>query len=225
MQYKTTKKILIDKRKLDILLRLNCPKDVLYDVIIYNKITKTGDDLIDDNLESLIDIKEFSNWGGKRPNSGRKNHLENQVENHLENQEVNQVVDKDKDIDKDNTTNKQIDTINNNDEKIKKLDPYMNSIRTLFIQEYQKVFNSTPRLAAFECQRLIELAKANEDIKELIPIALKRLKKIKWDQISYKPCANWLLKENNFERVINGEFEPQKSSYERLMEKYGGSNG
>lgn len=106
MRYKTTKKILIDKMKLDILLRLNCPKDILIDLILYNKFTKTGDDLIDENLESLIDIKEFNNWGGKRPNSGRKNQVENQLENqdenHLENQDVNQDEDKDKDIDIDN---------------------------------------------------------------------------------------------------------------------------
>lgn len=138
---------------------------------------------------------------------------------------MDSIKDKDKEIDIDNTTNKQIDTINNNDKKIKSLDPYMNPIRTLFIQEYQKVFNNTPRLASFECQRLVELANANEDIEKLIPIAIQRLKKLDFRAINYTPCANWLLKENNFERIINGEFEPQKSDYERLMEKYGGNNG
>lgn len=108
MQYKRNVKIIIDKRKLDILLRLNCPKDILFDAIVNNKIIKTNDELIDENLESLIDIKEFNNWGGKRNNSGRKNHLENQVENHLENQEHNQVVDIDKDIDKDINNNNNI---------------------------------------------------------------------------------------------------------------------
>jgi hypothetical protein len=102
MQYKKNIKIVIDKRKLDLLIRLNCPKDVIYNAIVYNTITKVGDELIDDTLEALIDVKEFNNWGGKREGSGRKNHLENQVENHLENQESNQVVDKDRDIDIDN---------------------------------------------------------------------------------------------------------------------------
>lgn len=115
MQYKKNIKIVIDKRKLDLLIRLNCPKDVIYDAVVNNTITKVGDELIDDTLEALIDVKEFNNWGGKREGSGRKNHLENQVENHLENQELNQVVDKDKDIDKelekDNTT--KIDYYNN----------------------------------------------------------------------------------------------------------------
>lgn len=99
MQYKKNIKIVIDKRKLDLLIRLNCPKDVIYDAVVNNTITKVGDELIDDTLEALIDVKEFNNWGGKREGSGRKNHLENQVENHLENQEPNQVVDKDRDID------------------------------------------------------------------------------------------------------------------------------
>ena len=108
MQYKTSKKILIDKRKLDTLIRLKCPKEILINLILENKLTLTGDSLIDDNLESLIEIKEFENWGGFRRGAGRKqekNHLENQDENqdenHLENQDANQVVDKDKDIDKD----------------------------------------------------------------------------------------------------------------------------
>lgn len=107
----------------------------------------------------------------------------------------------------------------------KKLDPFINPIKTFFVEEYQKVFKKTPRLSSFECNRLIELASNNEDIKELIPIAIQRLKKIDFKDINYTPSANWLLKGNNFERVINGEFEQQKSSYERLMEKYGGSNG
>lgn len=107
MRYKTTQKILIDKRKLDTLIRLDCPKEILIDLIFENKLTLTGDSLIDDNLESLLEIKEFENWGGSRKGSGRlkKNQLENQDEiqdeNQLENQDANQVGDKDKDKDKD----------------------------------------------------------------------------------------------------------------------------
>ena len=112
MQYKNTQKILVDKRKLDILLRLNCPKENIYKAIVNNKIIYTNDELIDDNLESLVDVKVFENWGGSRKGAGRKpsnnkkinqveNHLENQVVNQVVNQDTNQVVDIDKDIDKD----------------------------------------------------------------------------------------------------------------------------
>jgi len=99
MRYKTTQKILIDKRKLDTLIRLSCPKEILIDLIFENKLTLTGDSLIDDNLESLLEIKEFENWGGSRKGSGRLK--KNQLENQLENQDANQVGDKDKDKDKD----------------------------------------------------------------------------------------------------------------------------
>lgn len=138
MRYEKTIKILIDKRKLDILIRLNCPKQNIIDLIFENKLTLTGDNLIDENLETLIDIKEFQNWGGKRKGSGRpknnqvENHLENQVENqvenqdvnHLANQDINQVEDKDKDKDKDININNKSNII----------DIYCN-------KDFEKVFN------------------------------------------------------------------------------------
>lgn len=108
-------------------------------------------------------------------------------------------------------TIQQTDTINNdkndkNDKNIfllekkreKKLDPFMNPIKTFFIEECQKQLKKMPRLSSFECNRLIELASENSDIKELIPIALSKLKGIKFDDINFKPSVNWLLKGNNF---------------------------
>lgn len=115
MQYKNVTKIIIDKRKLDVLIRLGCPDKQILELIKTGKFTKTGDSLIDETLECLIDLREFQNWGGKRKGSGRrKNHLENQVENQVENhleiqvanQDIFQVVDIDKD--KDNIKNKLI---------------------------------------------------------------------------------------------------------------------
>lgn len=95
MQYKNAKKIIIDKIKLDILLRLGCPDAQILQIIKTGDFTRTGDSLIDETLECLVDFKEFDNWGGKRPGAGRP---KNQVENHLDNQDANQDVDKDKDI-------------------------------------------------------------------------------------------------------------------------------
>jgi len=106
MQYKRNYKILIDKRKLDTLIRLNCPKEILIDLILENKLTLTGDPLIDDNLESLLEIKEFKNWGGNRNPKGTNQYslgqVDHQVDHQLDHgQDVGQVVDKDKDTDKD----------------------------------------------------------------------------------------------------------------------------
>lgn len=154
MRYKNTTKILIDKRKLDILIRLNCPKQNIVDLILDNKLTLTGDKLIDENLETLIDIKEFQNWGGKRKGSGRpknnqvENHLENQDENqdvnHLANQDINQVEDKDKDKDKDiNINNKSniIDIYCNKDfEKIFKIyNDNCNNLTPIIFERRNKV--------------------------------------------------------------------------------------
>ena len=112
MQYKQSKKIIIDSNKLAVLIRIGCPDKQLLDLIKTGTFERTGDTLIDDTLECLIDLKTFKNWGGKRDNAGRpkKNQLENQDENQLENQDGNQdafqVVDKD--IDKDKEVNKGI---------------------------------------------------------------------------------------------------------------------
>ena len=59
MQYKNNIKISIDKRKLEILLRVGCPENVIWETIKTGKITKTGDKLIDDNLETFMDIKKI----------------------------------------------------------------------------------------------------------------------------------------------------------------------
>ena len=88
----------------------------------------------------------------------------------------------------------------------KKNDPFINPIKTFFCDEYEKVFKVKPFLSATDCIRLIELASDNKDIKEVIPEAVKRLKSIEFEGINFKPSASWLLKENNFERVMNGEF-------------------
>lgn len=128
-------------------------------------------------------------------------------------------------------TIQQTDTINNvkndNNEKNvflleekreKKLDPFINPIKTFFIEECQKQLKKMPRLSSFECNRLIELASENSDIKELIPVAISKLKGIKFDDINFKPSVNWLLKGNNFERVINGEFDGLKKEKESRPE-------
>lgn len=201
MQYKKTIKILIDKRKLDILKRLNCPIENIIELILNNNLILTGDELIDENLETLIDYKEFENWGGKRKGSGRhkKNQLEIQDDNQLENQDINQVVDIDKDIDIDIDNNK-----NNN----KKIDIYINKYKVYFENEYKRIFKHKPFLSMFDCRRIIELSSQYDET--IITQAIEKLKNINFEGIDFKPTANWLLKDNNFERVMNGEFDKEE---------------
>jgi hypothetical protein len=97
-------------------------------------------------------------------------------------------------------------------EKTKKQDPYINPIKTFFISEYQKTFNTRPYLSGQDCLRLTELASEYPDIRDIIPVAISRLKKISFDDINFKPTASWLLKSNNFERVMNGEFDTEEDN-------------
>lgn len=103
MQYRTSKKIIIDERKLIALKRMNCPDKQILDVIITGKFEKTNDELIDEILECLCDRKEFNSWGGnhnpKGINGCNKKKKTGQVDLALD---IGQVTGQDEDINKDN---------------------------------------------------------------------------------------------------------------------------
>lgn len=119
MQYKSNKKIILDKRKLDTVIRLGCPSDVLLCLITTGKYKPTGDSLIDENLESMRDEKEFTNWGGNRNPTGKnqytnKNNALGQVDHHLDHQDEAQDIGQLEDIDKDKDKDKYKYKIKNN---------------------------------------------------------------------------------------------------------------
>ena len=90
MQYQTNVKIVIDKRKLDTLIRLGVSDGNLLSLIKTQRFEPTGDSLIDEYLSTLVDVRDFSKWGGSRKNSGKKpknNQLEKQDDFHLEKQD------------------------------------------------------------------------------------------------------------------------------------------
>lgn len=92
MKFHTETHIILDARKLEMLLRLGCEKDVIFNVICGKKHKSSGDKLIDDLLECLATKKTYNNWGGSRRNAGRKHiKLENQDENQLENQDESKL--------------------------------------------------------------------------------------------------------------------------------------
>ena len=103
-----------------------------------------------------------------------------------------------------------------------KTDPFTSKIKTFFISEYEKIFNTKPFLSYNDCNRLNELSKDYANLTELIPQALSKLKAIEFKDIDFTPSASWLLKGDNFERVMNGEFdrkEKEKTWRELLAEK------
>lgn len=103
MQYKNSQKIIIDKRKLDLLIRLGCPDSAIISMIKDRTFNKTGDQLIDETLECLVDVKDFGNWGGNHNPKGKNQYTKvndfGQVDHQLAGQVCGQVVDKDKDRD------------------------------------------------------------------------------------------------------------------------------
>lgn len=92
--YNKNVKIVIDKRKLETLIRLGVSDKDLLSVITTQSFEPTGDELIDDYLSTLVDVKEFTNWGGSRKNSGRKS-KNNQVDFQVEKQDALNLADKD----------------------------------------------------------------------------------------------------------------------------------
>lgn len=127
MQSNKMIKIIIDKRKLDTLIRLGISDENLLMILKTQRYVPTGDELIDDYLSTLFIVKEFSNWGGNRENSGRKpknNQLENQDDNQddnqLENQDDCNLDDKDKDKDIDIYRKKEISKEKKNFENTEK---------------------------------------------------------------------------------------------------------
>lgn len=114
-------------------------------------------------------------------------------------------------------------------EEKEKEDIYMNPLKSYFVDEYKKTFKNTPFLTSFECKKLEELTAEIPDIKQHIPTALEKLKQINFPDINFKPSASWLLRENNFAKVLNGEFDKQESEEEKYWrerkENKGAKNG
>lgn len=124
--------------------------------------------------------------------------------------------------------NKQLTTNNNDNNEINntyiyketenkktKMDPYINPVKKVFSQEYEKIFNNKARLSNQMCHKLIELSSEIEDFKETIPTVLKKLKNISFkysDNSTYKATLPWLLKDDNYFKVLEGQFDKQQKS-------------
>lgn len=114
MQSKSTTKIIIDKLKLDVLFRLNVSdSDIVKKLKGENVVT--SDPIVNDLLDSLIDTKTFSNWGGNHNPTGKNQYTKSGQDGQVDHQVDLQVdrsrsgQDADKDIDNINNKN-----INNN---------------------------------------------------------------------------------------------------------------
>lgn len=130
------------------------------------------------------------------------------------------VQDKDKDKDKDININKQVDIINNIEKNSKKMDPYINPINEIFSKEYQKVFKNKPYLLNNQRNKLVELAAEIEDFRETIPIVIEKLKNIDFDLPNFTANYTWLLKDDNYIKVLSGTYDKKKTAIEKEIENY-----
>ena len=76
-----------------------------------------------------------------------------------------------------------------------------------FNKYYEEFFEQKPILQPEEIEALKKYNNQIPDLKDKLRDILYTLKNLKFDKdINFKPCANWLLKDNNLARLLNGEF-------------------
>ena len=164
-----------------------------------NKLKLTGE--ITSKTTSRYSIITINNWNLYQANNTQDN---KQITN-------NQQTNNNKQEYKEYKESKEIKNISLLSEKPKKEDPLLSKSTKFFISEFSNIFGSKPFLSFNDRVKINELSAQYEDFNELITTALQRLKSIDFKDIDYKPSASWLLKGNNFERVMNGEFEKTNS--------------
>jgi len=76
-----------------------------------------------------------------------------------------------------------------------------------FNKAYVEFFGEKPVLQPEEIETLKKYNTQIPDFREKLRDILYTLKELKFDtDINFKPCANWLLKDNHLARLVNGEF-------------------
>ena len=76
-----------------------------------------------------------------------------------------------------------------------------------FNKSYVEFFGEEPILQPEEIESLKKYSEKVPDLKGKLRDILYTLKNLKFDtDVNFKPCANWLLKDNNLARLVNGEF-------------------
>lgn len=100
-----------------------------------------------------------------------------------------------------------------------KTDPFINSIKDIYIKKYSEIMGKKPYLTFNECNKLIELSECIDNFVETIPIAIERLKKLDFKNINYIPSSSWLLQENNYTKILNGEFGEETDHLEMARKK------
>lgn len=102
-------------------------------------------------------------------------------------------------------------------QKKEKIDPYINPINDYFCKEYQKVFNVKPHLLLNQRNKLAELASELDNFKETLPTVLNKLKTIEFDLPNFNANYLWLLKDDNYIKVLSGTYDKRVTGAEQFL--------
>ena len=110
---------------------------------------------------------------------------------------------------KDNNTS--INNTSNNisfieEKKQKKEDIFINPVIDNFKKQAEEVFKQKFYLLNAHREKILELNREIEDFPSACDEVFNRLKEINFPDVGFKPSVVWLLKEDNFLKVLNGEF-------------------
>lgn len=156
-----------------------------------NKLKSTGEITVYTTADySIITIKNYDTYQ-------QNNSLDNSLSTGYQ-QSINRLST--------TTNNDNNDNKENNDKYT--VDLFINNYKTHFEQEYKRVFKNKPYLNKDDCYKIIELSKRYDC--DTITQAIEKLKDLYFEDIDFKPSASWLLSKNNFEKLMNGEFDKEQ---------------
>ena len=92
------------------------------------------------------------------------------------------------------------------EQKQKKEDIFINPIIDNFKKQAEEVFKQKFYLLNAHREKILELNREIEDFPSACDEVFNRLKDINFPDVGFKPSVVWLLKEDNFLKVLNGEF-------------------
>lgn len=135
--------------------------------------------------------------------------------------------DKEEDIERDKEYKYSLSLIEENEKKKnerenkKKVDPYINKTNSIFIDEYQKVFNSKPYLMANQRNKLAELSAEIENFTDTIPTVLEKLKNVEFSLPNFTANYIWLLTDDNYIKVLSGTYDKKPDPWEEYCKAKG----
>lgn len=113
-----------------------------------------------------------------------------------------------------NTINNSINIPIINEEKKQKFDPYVNNpIVDFYKTQYKEIIGFSPRVGTAQINKLIELYNDYDDLKDLIPQALKTAKKLKWDKCD-PTNSFYILEKDNLMKLATGMYKVSEEASE-----------